>query len=204
MNKIMLFTSTNCKQCEKFKPEWQNFLEEFKPYSHLYKPDFLQQIHYNPNSLNAVEKRAEIFQYAIKGKDGYPLLLFYINGKRWKPYWFDSAIFRTCKSVLFTMLIVYQICPPLWTVPRDIRKTLIQRYWPRDSEVNSKEICHDLCIVDADVDSDVDVKNGIYYMANWPKIKNDMQVQFDELHSAEEQKHGNYPSIDRIIQLDEN
>jgi hypothetical protein len=79
--KIMLFTSSKCEECEKFKPEWIKFLKEFnKHYQHLFPPNFIQHTIYNPLAKDAVKQREKILQYAEKGKDGYPLLLFYLGG----------------------------------------------------------------------------------------------------------------------------
>lgn len=108
-NKIMLFTSTKCETCDKFKPEWNKFLSELKDYKHLLPLNFITHMNYNPSSKNAIEKRREILKYAKQGKDGYPLLLFYIDGKRWKPYWFDSNMFRNARSIMYSFLIHFII-----------------------------------------------------------------------------------------------
>src|SRR5437879_3448773 len=123
---IVLCTSTKCEECEKFRPEWLKFLQEFKHYEHEFPHNFLHHLIYNPSSPKAKEQRKEVLKYAEEGKDGYPLLLMYIEDtdqdghkvvRRWKPYWFGSRIFRTAKALLFSFLIVYKILPALRSVP---------------------------------------------------------------------------------------
>jgi hypothetical protein len=41
-------------------------------------------------------------------------------------------------------------------------------------------------------------------MANWPRLKKDLQDQFDSFYKDEDKSHVNYPDIDRIIHQDEN
>lgn len=208
---IMLFTSTRCEECEKFKPEWLKFLEEFKHYEHLFPPDFIRHTIYNPSAHGAAEQRKEILQYAEEGKDGYPLLLMYINvgGKttpdirRWKPYWFNSRIFRTCKALVFAFLIVYKICPALCAVPPEIRQEILCHGVKRKTgdEEKFREVEDMFCDERSCSVLDEKTKEGIYYLTNWSAVKKDMQQQLDTLHTKEEREHKNYPTVDRILHL---
>lgn len=111
INEIMLITKIGCPECKLFEPEWDEFLEEIKLYDDFIRPK-VTQIVFNPSAKNAEQKRKEILDnYAEEGKDGYPLLLFYINGVRWKPYWFNSQAFRTAKAIMFSCLLAYKYLP---------------------------------------------------------------------------------------------
>lgn len=202
MNQVMLFTSTHCDNCKKMNPEWEKFLDEFENYKDLFPTNFIQHVIFNPNSRNAEAERKEIFKYAIKGQDGYPLLLFYINGKRWKPYWFDASLFRTSKSIMFSILVVYLTCPNLWQIANEesLCRDLVKLYWPLPENVDIEQICKELAISSNMTKDD---EKGIYYLANWPRIKKNLQEQFDNLHSVEERSNIHYPRIDRIIDLEE-
>lgn len=228
MNCILLISSTNCKDCEKFEDEWEHFQENFqKQYGSEFPPNFIKKILYNPMSATAIEDRKKVLKYAQEGKDGYPLLLFYVNGRRWKPYWFNSREFRTSKVLMFTFLILYKILPSISAIPDHLYFYLedcagASANGHCDNLIGMKKILNDTAKFisiyqndnnnyDDDEDEFYECRNldldkhgyGLYCHVNWNRIKHDMEEQLSSQHTDEERKLPNYPTIERIMKFEE-
>src|SRR5665647_527912 len=121
MSTIVLCTKTQCVECEKFKPEWQQFLYDIQPYVKETWCPQIEQIIYNPDSPNAISQRERVMKHVKSPKDGYPLLLFYVNGKRWKPDWFRDRRFRKASVTLFNVLLIYSMLNCFQSIPKGLR-----------------------------------------------------------------------------------
>lgn len=220
---ITLLTSTECHECSQFEPEWTAFLKEFnEEYQKDLPSNFIQHTVHDPKSKFAQEERKRFIKFVDEGKDGYPLLLFYINGRRWKPYWFGSRAFRTCRAIMFAFIIVYRICPSIWLVPPSIREEILST--SSSSRIRKKSATtststttntavkssmndvggvgggsnrlvkiEDIICDERTLDRlSEQAKDGIHYLANWRSIKNDMQEQFDEIESEKNLSERDY------------
>lgn len=185
-NKIMLFTSTKCAECKKFEPEWLKFISKYienSPKNHC-TPFIITHFVYDPDSIDAARDKKELLKYAVQGEDGFPLLIFYVNGKRYKQYWFQSRIFRTCNVLIFAIDLVYNIRPFL-------NLGRLAEY--------KREHIDNLSLDDFDDSKHEEIEKAHEYLLKWPIIKKQLQGKIDSLYPDATRGHRHYPTVDRIL-----
>lgn len=193
-NLIILITKKNCPDCIRFSKEWNIFKKIYylKFVKILYNCGLnpsdqipkLQQILYDdqePIEISKIKREYILKNYA-RGKDGYPLLLFYINGRRWKPYWFKINSFRTAKNIFITSILLYKISNCFITIPTNLKAGLRKMFWTNDKFIPLSEFSTIIAGMDKMDKMNIFI---LYDYAHWQLLQKNIQKYINKQNNIQ-------------------